>query len=74
MHTSCLFLFQLQTLREQLTATAERALARKPVSGRANGVMTLNQPILIEAYVGLMSFISNQNKLGYCLARGNIGF
>ncbi|XP_041967665.1 tumor protein p63-regulated gene 1 protein isoform X1 [Alosa sapidissima] len=67
-------LCDLETFREQLAATAERALERKPLAGRANGVLTLNQPILIEAYVGLMSFISNQNKLGYCLARGNIGF
>ncbi|KAL2090070.1 hypothetical protein ACEWY4_014758 [Coilia grayii] len=67
-------LCKLQSFQEQLTAAAERAHARNPIPGKANGVITLNQPILIEAYVGLMSFISNQNKLGYCLARGNIGF
>ncbi|XP_012677143.1 tumor protein p63-regulated gene 1 protein [Clupea harengus] len=67
-------LCELQTFQEQLTAATERAHARKPMPGKANGVLVLNQPILIEAYVGLMSLISNQNKLGYCLARGNIGF
>ncbi|XP_063057736.1 tumor protein p63-regulated gene 1 protein [Engraulis encrasicolus] len=67
-------LCKLQTFQEQLTAGAERAHTESPVPGKANGVITLYQPILIEAYVGLMSFISNQNKLGYCLARGNIGF
>ncbi|XP_037390681.1 tumor protein p63-regulated gene 1 protein [Pygocentrus nattereri] len=65
---------EIHTFREQLTAAAQKAHARNPVPGKANGVLVLNQPILIEAYVGLMSVIGNQNKLGYCLARGNIGF
>lgn len=68
---SCL---QIQSFCEQLKAAAERAHATKPVPGKANGVLLLSQPLLIEAYVGLMSFIGNQNKLGYCMARGNIGF
>ncbi|KAJ8418650.1 hypothetical protein AAFF_G00001490 [Aldrovandia affinis] len=67
-------LCELQNFREQLTRVAQEALAKNPVPGKANGVLVLNQPILIETYVGLMSFIGNQNKLGYCLARGNIGF
>lgn len=53
---------------------AQKAHSKNPVPGKANGVLVLNQPIVIEAYVGLMSVIGNQNKLGYCLARGNIGF
>ncbi|MBN3295582.1 TPRGL protein, partial [Amia calva] len=67
-------LCELQNFREQLTQAAQKAHAKKPVPGKANGVLVLNQPILIETYVGLMSVIGNQNKLGYCLARGNIGF
>ncbi|KAM4628886.1 tumor protein p63-regulated gene 1 protein [Polymixia lowei] len=67
-------LCEVQNFREQLKEAAQKAHAAKPVPGKANGVLVLHQPIEIEAYVGLMSFIGNQNKLGYCLARGNIGF
>lgn len=59
--------------REQLTEAAQKAHSKMPVPGKANGVLVLNQPLFIDATVGLMSFIGNQNKLGYCLARGNIG-
>ncbi|KAM6962814.1 tumor protein p63-regulated gene 1 protein [Aplochiton taeniatus] len=67
-------LCELQNFREALTTAAQEAHTRKPIPGKANGVLVLNQPLLIEAYVGLMSFLGNQNKLGYCLARGNLGF
>ncbi|MCJ8729686.1 hypothetical protein PDJAM_G00109370 [Pangasius djambal] len=67
-------LCELQSFKEQLTAAAQKAHSLNPVPGKANGVLLLNQPILIEAYVGLMSTLGNQNKLGYCLARGNVGF
>ncbi|XP_036829601.1 tumor protein p63-regulated gene 1-like protein [Oncorhynchus mykiss] len=67
-------LCEIQSFREQLTEAAQKAHLKKPIPGKANGVLVLNQPLLIESYVGLMSFIGNQNKLGYCLARGNIGF
>ncbi|XP_030647825.1 tumor protein p63-regulated gene 1 protein [Chanos chanos] len=60
--------------REQLTEAATKAHLRKPIPGKANGVLVLNQPLLIEAYVGLMSLLGNQNKLGYCMARGSVGF
>ncbi|XP_029905382.1 tumor protein p63-regulated gene 1 protein [Myripristis murdjan] len=67
-------LCEIHNFRDQLQAAAQKAHAAKPVPGKANGVLVLNQPIHIEAYVGIMSFIGNQNKLGYCMARGNIGF
>lgn len=67
-------LCEIESFREQLTLAAQKAHNKNPIPGKANGVLVLNQPLLIEAYVGLMSVIANQNKLGYCLARGNIGF
>lgn len=67
-------LCDIQNFREQLKDAALRNHAMKPVPGKANGVLVLNQSIQIEAYVGLMSFLGNQNKLGYSMARGNIGF
>ncbi|KAI4829217.1 hypothetical protein KUCAC02_023276 [Chaenocephalus aceratus] len=67
-------LCDIQKFQEQLRAAAQKVHAVKPVPGKANGVMVLDELIHIEAYVGLMSFLGNQNKLGYCMARGNIGF
>ncbi|KAJ8375165.1 hypothetical protein SKAU_G00057450 [Synaphobranchus kaupii] len=67
-------LCEISDFQEQLIQAARAAHVRNPVPGKANGVVVLSQSILIEAYVGLMSFIGNQNKLGYCLARGNVGF
>ena len=64
---------QIQDFRVRLKAAAEKALLERPVPGKANGVLLLHQPLLIEAYVGLMAMVGNQNKLGYCLARGHIG-
>uniref|UniRef100_A0A8C2Z0V4 Tumor protein p63 regulated 1 n=1 Tax=Cyclopterus lumpus TaxID=8103 RepID=A0A8C2Z0V4_CYCLU len=67
-------LCDMQTFRERLKEAAQKAHAMKPFPGKANGVLVLNQRIHIQAYVGLMSLIGNQNRLGYCMARGNIGF
>ncbi|XP_034532050.1 tumor protein p63-regulated gene 1 protein [Notolabrus celidotus] len=67
-------LCDIQSFREKLKDAAQKVHATKPIPGKANGVLVLNQNIQIEAYVGLMSFIGNQNKLGYCMARGNVGF
>ncbi|XP_028260162.1 tumor protein p63-regulated gene 1 protein [Parambassis ranga] len=67
-------LSNLHNFREQLKDAAQKVHIMKPVPGKANGVLVLNQQIHIEAYVGAMSFLGNQNKLGYCMARGNVGF
>ncbi|XP_059197423.1 tumor protein p63-regulated gene 1 protein [Centropristis striata] len=64
----------IDKFREQLKDAAQRAHSVKPVPGKANGVLVLNQPNHIDAYVGVMSFLGNQNKLGYCMARGNFGY
>uniref|UniRef100_A0AAQ6ACX2 Tumor protein p63 regulated 1 n=1 Tax=Amphiprion ocellaris TaxID=80972 RepID=A0AAQ6ACX2_AMPOC len=67
-------LCDIQNFREKLKDAAQKAHTMKPVPGKANGVLVLNQQIHIDAYVGAMSFLGNQNKLGYSMARGNIGF
>ncbi|XP_004068344.1 tumor protein p63-regulated gene 1-like protein [Oryzias latipes] len=67
-------LCDLHKFRDHLKVVAEKAHARNPAPGKANGVTVLNQPITIEAYVGAMSFLGNQNKLGYAMARGGLGF
>lgn len=74
MNESFTSLCDIQSFREKLKDAAQKVHALKPVPGKANGVLVLNQNILIDAYVGLMSFLGNQNKLGYCMARGNIGY
>lgn len=64
----------MENFREQLKEAAQNAHKVKPVPGKANGVLLLNQSICIKAYFGVMSFLGNSNKLGYCVARGNLGF
>ncbi|XP_005992518.1 tumor protein p63-regulated gene 1 protein [Latimeria chalumnae] len=65
---------QLEDFKTQLVQAVQEAYKKNPVPGRANGVLVLNQSILVETYLGLGSFIGNRNKLGYSLARGNVGF
>lgn len=66
-------LCNVENFRDQLRDAAQKAHTLNPIPGKANGVLVLNQSILIEAYVGLMSFLGNINKLGYCMARGKLG-
>ncbi|KAL1272858.1 hypothetical protein QQF64_028720, partial [Cirrhinus molitorella] len=47
-------LCDIQNFMEQLNVAAQKAHSKNPVPGKANGVLVLNQPILIEAYVGVM--------------------
>uniref|UniRef100_F6WYR8 Tumor protein p63 regulated 1 n=1 Tax=Xenopus tropicalis TaxID=8364 RepID=F6WYR8_XENTR len=65
---------QISGFADSLIHAVEEAHKENPVPGRANGALVLKQPIAIETYVGLMSFIGNRNKLGYSLARGSVGF
>ncbi|XP_074524706.1 tumor protein p63-regulated gene 1 protein [Halichoeres trimaculatus] len=74
MNESFTSLCDIQSFGEKLKDAAQKVHATKPVPGKANGVLVLNQSIPIDAYVGLMSFLGNQNKLGYCMARGHIGY
>lgn len=65
---------QMSSFKDQLVKAVQAAHVENPVPGRANGALILNQPLLIETVVGLMSFVGNRNKLGYSLARGSVGF
>ncbi|CAH2247980.1 Hypothetical predicted protein [Pelobates cultripes] len=65
---------QMSSFHDNLVKAVQSAHDQTPVPGRANGVLILSQPLLIETYVGFMSFVGNRNKLGYSLARGSIGF
>lgn len=67
-------LCKLSGFMSKLVPAIQNAIKNSSGSGRAKGPMVLNEPILIETYMGLMSFIGNRNKLGYSLARGSIGF
>ncbi|TEA10318.1 hypothetical protein DBR06_SOUSAS3710109, partial [Sousa chinensis] len=73
----CLGKFSFPTLSgfmSKLVPAIQNAHRNSTGSGRGKGLMVLTEPVLIETYTGLMSFIGNCNKLGYSFARGSVGF
>lgn len=64
----------IMAFRDLVHEAAKRANVAKPVPGRANGVMVLNQPLHIDVVLGTMANFGNGNKLGYSMARGNLGY
>ncbi|XP_065267317.1 tumor protein p63-regulated gene 1 protein [Emys orbicularis] len=65
---------QMSEFAAQLVRAVQTAQSKNPAPGKTSGVVVLNQPLLIDTYMGFMSFIGNRNKLGYSLARGSVGF
>uniref|UniRef100_A0A8D0DSC4 Tumor protein p63 regulated 1 n=1 Tax=Salvator merianae TaxID=96440 RepID=A0A8D0DSC4_SALMN len=65
---------EVSTFSTQLVQAVQRAQRKDPAPGRTAGVAVVNEPIYIQTYTGLMSFLGNRNKLGYSLARGSFGF
>uniref|UniRef100_A0A8C2QSH9 Uncharacterized protein n=1 Tax=Capra hircus TaxID=9925 RepID=A0A8C2QSH9_CAPHI len=75
-HDRCLIhtRLSLSAFTSKLVPAIQNTHKNSTESGRGKGLLVLTEPILIETYTGLMSFIGNRNKLGYSLARGSIGF
>lgn len=65
---------QLSTFAGQLVQAIQNAQRTNPVPGKIGRAVVAEESIHIGTYVGLLSYIGNRNKLGYSLARGNVGF
>uniref|UniRef100_A0A8C4WV11 HSac2 domain-containing protein n=2 Tax=Eptatretus burgeri TaxID=7764 RepID=A0A8C4WV11_EPTBU len=63
-------LCKLESFRDELISGVKATQRDSPSAG----ILVLEKPLPIDAYVGLVAAINNQGRLGYAMARGPVGF
>ncbi|KAG6931917.1 tumor protein p63 regulated 1 [Chelydra serpentina] len=58
-------LCQMSEFTAQLVQAVQTSQSKNPVPGKTSGVVVLNQPLLIDTYMGFMSFMPRNDILHY---------
>ncbi|XP_040293724.1 tumor protein p63-regulated gene 1-like protein [Bufo bufo] len=65
---------QLENFMEQLVEMVKPAHESNPLPGRANGLLVLQRPVVIDTSLGLVSLFNHKVQLGYAKPRWRFGF